>query len=82
MVEWISNNLFNHFCFVYTIMQLLYLAYNQGVFGTRHILEAIKNGTGITNADVQRNMNFNRHGVPWNAAPEVWLKGMEDWANF
>ena len=31
MVEWISNNLFNHFCFAYTIMQLLYLAYNQDV---------------------------------------------------
>ena len=60
----------------------LYLAYNQGVFGTRHILEAIKNGTGITNSDVQTNMNSNRHGVPLNAAPEVWLKGMEDWASF
>ena len=60
----------------------LYLAYNQGIGGTRHILGAIKNGTGITDPDIQRNMNFNRHGVPWNAAPEVWLKGMEDWANF
>ena len=60
----------------------LYVAYNQGIFGTRHILGAIKNGTGITNSDVQKNMNFNRHGVPWNAAPEVWLKGMEDWASF
>lgn len=60
----------------------LYLAYNQGIGGTRHILGAIKNGTGITDPYIQRNMNFNRHGVPLNAAPEVWLKGMEDWASF
>jgi hypothetical protein len=60
----------------------LYLAYNQGVGGTIHILNGIKYGTGITNPKIQKNMNFNRHGVPWNAAPEVWLKGMEDWASF
>lgn len=61
----------------------LYLAYNQGVGGTIHILNGIKYGTGITNPKIQRNMNFNRHGgVPLNAAPEVWLKGMEDWASF
>lgn len=61
----------------------LYLAYNQGVGGTIHILNGIKYGTGITNPKIQGNMNSNRHGgVPLNAAPEVWLKGMEDWASF
>lgn len=60
-------------------MRNIYLAWNQGVGGASVILEAAKNGTEVTDANISSNMK-NQAWTKTNNA-RAFLNGMEDYMN-
>ena len=58
-------------------MRNMYLAWNQGAYGAKLILEAAKNGTNVTHSKVAHNM----HNQAWTKTSngQAFLAGMENY---